>query len=78
MLEAIQGSLHPTTRYHDEFVPELPEHGLRLERPEEVDRTVIVTAHQGLDLERVVREAPLVVDLRGVTRGIGAPNLVRL
>ena len=25
-----------------------------------------------------VREAPLVVDLRGVTRGIEAPNLVRL
>jgi hypothetical protein len=27
---------------------------------------------------RVVREAPLVVDFRGVTRGIEAPNLVRL
>jgi hypothetical protein len=26
----------------------------------------------------VVREAPLVVDFRGVTRGIEAPNLVRL
>jgi hypothetical protein len=25
-----------------------------------------------------VREAPLVVDFRGVTRGIEAPNLVRL
>ena len=27
---------------------------------------------------RVVREAPLVGDFRGVTRGIEAPNLVRL
>jgi hypothetical protein len=27
---------------------------------------------------RVVRETPLVVDFRGVTRGIEAPNLVRL
>jgi len=26
----------------------------------------------------VVREAPIVVDFRGVTRGIEAPNLVRL
>jgi UDP-N-acetyl-D-glucosamine dehydrogenase len=37
-----------------------------------------VTAHPGLDLERVVRESPLVVDFRGVTRGIEASNLVRL
>ena len=39
---------------------------------------VIVTAHPGLDLERVVRESPIVVDFRGVTRGIEASNLVRL
>ena len=39
---------------------------------------MIVTAHPGLDLERVVRESPLVVDFRGVTRGIEASNLVRL
>jgi UDP-N-acetyl-D-glucosamine dehydrogenase len=32
----------------------------------------------GGDRLRVVREAPLVVDFRGVTRGIEAPNLVRL
>ena len=59
-------------------MPELPEHGLRSEWPEDVDVAVIVTAHPGLDLERVVREAPVVVDFRGVTRGIEAPNLVRL
>ena len=64
--------------YHDDFVPELPEHGLRSEWPEDVDCAVIVTAHPGLDVERVVREAPIVVDFRGVTRGIEAPNLVRL
>ncbi|MEA2366314.1 MAG: UDP-N-acetyl-D-glucosamine dehydrogenase [Thermoleophilaceae bacterium] len=64
--------------YHDEFVPELPEHGLSSQWPEDVDCAVIVTAHPGLDLERVVREAPIVVDFRGVTRGIEAPNLVRL
>jgi hypothetical protein len=39
---------------------------------------VIVTAHPDLDVERIVRESVLVVDFRGVTRGIEAPNLVRL
>ena len=57
-LEAIQVSLHPTIRYHDDFVPELPDHGPRSEWPEEVDRAE--------------------VDFRGATRGIEAPNLVRL
>ena len=66
--------------YHDQYVPELPELGLRCARValEDADCAVIVTAHPGLDVERVVREAPLVVDFRGVTRGIEAPNLVRL
>jgi UDP-N-acetyl-D-glucosamine dehydrogenase len=64
--------------YHDDFVPELPDFDLHSEWPEEADCVVIVTAHPGLDVERLVREAPLVVDFRGVTRGIEAPNLVRL
>jgi UDP-N-acetyl-D-glucosamine dehydrogenase len=64
--------------YHDDFVPELSDHGLVSEWPEDPDCTVIVTAHPGLDLERIVRESPLVVDFRGVTRGIEAANLVRL
>jgi len=68
--------------YHDEFVSELPDFGLEAE-PLEValdgaDCAVIVTAHPGLDVEQVVRDAPLVVDFRGVTRGIEASNLVRL
>jgi UDP-N-acetyl-D-glucosamine dehydrogenase len=64
--------------YHDEFVPELPELGLRSEWPEDPDCVAIVTAHPGLDIQRLVEESPLVVDFRGVTRGIEAPNLVRL
>jgi UDP-N-acetyl-D-glucosamine dehydrogenase len=64
--------------YHDDHVPELPEFDLRSEWPEEADCVVIVTAHPGLDVERLVAESALVVDLRGVTRGIEAPNLVRL
>jgi UDP-N-acetyl-D-glucosamine dehydrogenase len=65
--------------YHDDFVPELPDFGLQSEWPsEDADCVAIVTAHPGLDLERLVREAPLVVDFRGVTRGIESPKLVRL
>jgi UDP-N-acetyl-D-glucosamine dehydrogenase len=64
--------------YHDDYVPQLPDLGLRSEWPDDPDCVVIVTAHPELDVERLVREAPLVVDFRGVTRGIEAPNLVRL
>jgi UDP-N-acetyl-D-glucosamine dehydrogenase len=68
--------------YHDEHVPELPDFGLASEPLEGAldgaDCAVIVTAHPGVDLERIVRDAPLVVDFRGVTRGIEASNLVRL
>jgi UDP-N-acetyl-D-glucosamine dehydrogenase len=68
--------------YHDPHVPELSELDLKSEELDEelagCDLACIVTAHPELDYERVVAEAPLVVDLRGVTRGIDAPNLVRL
>jgi len=68
--------------YHDEFVPELTDFGLRSEpldaALEGTDVAAIITAHPGVDLELIVREAPLVVDFRGVTRGIEAPHLVRL
>ena len=39
------------------------------------DLACIVTAHPEVDYERVVAEAPLVLDFRGVTRGIEAENL---
>jgi UDP-N-acetyl-D-glucosamine dehydrogenase len=68
--------------YHDDYVPELPERSLSSEPLDAVlagcDAAVIVTAHPGLDVERVVEAAPLVVDFRGVTRGIAARHLVRL
>jgi hypothetical protein len=37
-----------------------------------------VTAHPGVDWQAVVDRAPLVIDFRGVTRGIRADNLIRL
>jgi UDP-N-acetyl-D-glucosamine dehydrogenase len=67
--------------YHDDYIEELTDFGLRSEPLDgaiESDCVVIVTAHPDLDVERIVRTAPLVVDFRGVTRGTEAPNLVRL
>jgi UDP-N-acetyl-D-glucosamine dehydrogenase len=62
--------------YHDPHVPELPEHGLSsvaLE-PAEYDCVAIVTAHSSIDYERVVEEAPLVVDFRNATGRNGRVN----
>jgi UDP-N-acetyl-D-glucosamine dehydrogenase len=68
--------------YHDDYVPEIPELGLASIPLEtaltDADAAVIVTAHPDLDVRVVVARASLVVDFRGVTRGIEAPNLVRL
>ncbi|MFL5894576.1 MAG: nucleotide sugar dehydrogenase [Thermoleophilaceae bacterium] len=68
--------------FHDDYVGDLAEFGLSSEPLEDAlqgaDCAVIVTAHPDLDVELVVRSAPLVVDFRGVTRGIEAANLVRL
>jgi UDP-N-acetyl-D-glucosamine dehydrogenase len=68
--------------YHDPHVPDLPELGLSSVELEEglagCDVAAIVTAHPELDYADVVAAAPLVVDFRGITRGIEATNLVRL
>jgi UDP-N-acetyl-D-glucosamine dehydrogenase len=68
--------------YHDDHVPELADFELESEpldpMLDEADCAVIVTAHPELDVELVVRDSQLVVDFRGVTRGIQAPHLVRL
>ena len=68
--------------YHDPHVAELPELGLAsvdlAAALASADAVAIVTAHPELDYAKVVSEAQLVVDFRGVTRGIEATNLVRL
>jgi UDP-N-acetyl-D-glucosamine dehydrogenase len=65
--------------YHDPHVPELKDlsmHGSTLDDAlDEADCSVVVTCHPSLDLERVVRESPVVVDFRGVTRHIGDRTL---
>ena len=68
--------------YHDPHVAELAELGLASvelgSALADTDVATIVTAHPEVDYEAVVSAAPLVVDFRGVTRGIEAQNLVRL
>jgi UDP-N-acetyl-D-glucosamine dehydrogenase len=61
-------------RYHDAFVPELPQHDMT-SAPDldaaltDADLAVIVTAHPGIDFAAVAETVPT-VDLRGVTRKV--------
>jgi UDP-N-acetyl-D-glucosamine dehydrogenase len=68
--------------YHDPYVPSLPELGLESTPLESTlagaDAVVLVTAHPGIDYGAVVTETELLIDLRGVTRGQQAANVVRL
>jgi len=67
--------------YHDPYVPALPDFGLATQPLDDVldaDVVAIVTAHPDLDLARVLDEAPLIVDFRGVTSGRLAERVVRL
>jgi len=68
--------------YHDPFVPALPEFGLESVALQpaagRADAVVLVTAHPGIDHAEVASEAPLFIDLRGITRGQRTPNVVRL
>jgi UDP-N-acetyl-D-glucosamine dehydrogenase len=58
--------------YHDEFVPTLPDEGLMHTDLEaglaDADIVVLVTAHPGVDYDRIKREADVFIDLRGITR----------
>ena len=68
--------------YHDPYVAELPGLGLASVDLDPAltgtDLAAIVTAHPGIDYAGVVAAAPLVLDFRGVTRGVEADNLERL
>jgi UDP-N-acetyl-D-glucosamine dehydrogenase len=59
-------------RYHDPHVPELSQLALSStpldELVEDADLVVIVTAHPGIDHTAIAARAPLLLDLRGVTR----------
>ena len=68
--------------YHDAYVPALPEFGLESVAldgaVEDADVVVLVTAHPEVDHASLAERSALFVDLRGVTRGVRADNLVRL
>jgi UDP-N-acetyl-D-glucosamine dehydrogenase len=67
--------------YHDPYVPALAGSELESRSLDDVldaDVVVIVTAHPELDIDRVLAEARLVVDFRGVTSGRTAARVVRL
>src|SRR5579875_1056937 len=67
--------------YHDPHVPELTRQNLCSRPLEDLldgDAVVLVTAHPGIDYGAVVRDGPLFVDLRGVTRGQVEQGVVTL
>jgi UDP-N-acetyl-D-glucosamine dehydrogenase len=68
--------------YHDPFVPELPKSALRSADLDtavaEADLVVLVTAHPGIDHERIARTADRLLDLRGVTRDVREPGVQQL
>jgi UDP-N-acetyl-D-glucosamine dehydrogenase len=63
-------------------ISSLPELGLQNVSLEEATRdadvVVLVTAHPGVDHASIAETATLFIDLRGITRGQHAPNVVRL
>jgi UDP-N-acetyl-D-glucosamine dehydrogenase len=69
-------------RYHDPYVPSLPDLELQNvsldEATTDADAIVLVTAHPGIDHAAIAHRASLFIDLRGITRGRRASNLVRL
>ncbi|HEV3055437.1 MAG TPA: nucleotide sugar dehydrogenase [Solirubrobacteraceae bacterium] len=68
--------------YHDPFVPSLDGPALSSVALDDAvagaDAVVLVTAHPGIDHESIARDAAVFIDLRGVTRGTEAANIVRL
>ncbi len=79
---ALLRALGAELRYHDPHVPALPEEGLEseplAEALQDADLALIVTAHPGVEHELAAERARVVLDLRGVTRGVSASNTVRL
>jgi len=81
-IASLLSGLGADVHYHDPYVPELRDHGLRNEPLDAVldgaDLAVIVTAHPGIDHHAIATRVPALLDLRGVTRGVETGNVVRL
>lgn len=69
--------------YHDPFVPEikdtqLGQHTSQALTPDvlnDIDAAILLTNHQGVDLETVLRHVPVLVDTRNATKTITEPGL---
>jgi UDP-N-acetyl-D-glucosamine dehydrogenase len=81
-ISALLRALGADLVYHDPYVTALPDSDLRgvgfEEALDRCDLAVIVTAHPGVDHDTISERAPLVLDLRGVTRRSGARRTVLL
>jgi UDP-N-acetyl-D-glucosamine dehydrogenase len=81
MIELL-GDLGAQLAFHDPHVERLGIPGVEAIALDEglawADVAVIVTAHREVDHVRVAQQARLVVDLRGVTRDVPSPSVVRL
>lgn len=81
IIELLSG-LGARVRYHDPHVPSLPRSDLRSVSLQDAvidaDLAIIVTAHPGVDHQIAIQNAKVVLDLRGITRDLHAPNVVRL
>ena len=70
--------------YTDSWVPSLEHEGIDLKSIESgpavdaADAVVIITDHSNVPYADLVKRAKLVLDARNATRGIDAPNIVRL
>ena len=68
----------------DAHVPNFQVDGVTLEHQpwlaatQESDIAVVVTDHDGVDYQRLLGSAPLVLDTRNVLQGVSAPHLLRL
>ncbi len=81
-IAALLRELGGEVSYHDPHVPELPELGLASvdldDGGRRGDLAAIVTAHPASTTRPSSPRVPVLVDFRGVTRGIEAENLIRL
>ncbi len=79
---ALLRDLGAEVSYHDPHVPSVAEFSLESVDLEQAvanaDLALIVTAHPSVDHDLVARRARLVLDLRGVTRTMSSPDVVRL
>lgn len=74
----------PNIAYHDPYIAEVKAgnrtlKSMPLEKAlAKADGVVIATDHSCFDISKIVAESKLVVDCRGVTRGISKPNITRI